>query len=150
LTVRTFNGTTFGPVSVVPMSFPDTNTTGGVTPASNFVSDLANVSGMFYDPALARLYYTQTGSSSLYYRYFEPQSQIVGAQKFTAGGNTAAMSPGTVNGMFLAGGRVYFCDATGALKSIAYANGSITGASATTVNTSTDWRTRGMFAWDGG
>jgi hypothetical protein len=150
LTVRTFNGTTFGPVSVVPMSFPDTNTTGGVTPASNFVSDLANVSGMFYDPALARLYYTQTGSSSLYYRYFEPQSQIVGAQKFTAGGNTAAMSPGTVNGMFLAGGKVYFCDATGALKSIAYANGSITGASATTVNTSTDWRTRGMFAWDGG
>jgi hypothetical protein len=152
LTVRTFNGSTFGAVHVVPMSFPDTFTTGGMTPANNFVADLPKITGMFYDPVLARLYYTQAGSSSLYYRYFEPQSQIVGAQKFTATGNTAAMSPGSVNGMFLAGGggRVYFSDGTGTLKSIAYANGSITGASATTANTSIDWRTHGMFAWDGG
>lgn len=148
LRVRTFNGTTFGPASTVPLSYADANSASGFTPTNNFASDLGSITGLFYDPSLARIYYTQSNSSSLFYRYFEPQSQIVGAQKFTAAGNIAALDPRNVNGMFLAAGKVYFADASGNLKAIAYANGQITGASAATVNTSTDWRTRGMFAWD--
>jgi hypothetical protein len=150
LRVRTFNGSTFGASSTVPLSYPDSNSTGGFTPTNNFASDLSTITGMFYDPALARLYYTQSNSTSLFYRYFEPQSRVVGAQKFTAGGNVSAMTPKSVTGMFLANGKVYFSDASGTLKSVAYANGQITGASAVTANSSTDWRTRGMFAWDGG
>ena len=105
---------------------------------------------MFYDKALGRLYYTQSNNSSLYYRYFEPESSIVGAQKFTATGNTAAIDPRNVNGMFLAGGQLYFSNSSGQLKRIGYSNGQIADGSATTVDTAMDWRARGMFAWDGG
>jgi PKD repeat protein len=150
LRVRTFDGTSFGPSSLVPMTSPDVNSTGGFTPTNNFVSDLPTITGMFYDRVLGRLYYTQTNSASLYYRYFEPESNIVGAQKFTATGNTAALDPRNVNGMFLAGGQIYFSNASGQLKSIGYANGQVAAGAATTVDASTDWRTRGMFAWDGG
>ena len=115
LRVRTFNGTTFGPFSTVPMSSPDPNTVGGFTPTNNFVSDIPSITGMFYDKSLGRLYYTLTNSSSLYYRYFEPESKIVGAQKFTATGNVAALDPRNVNGMFLAGGQIYFANASGQL-----------------------------------
>ena len=150
LRVRTFDGSSFGPYSTVPMTSPDVNSASGFTPTNNFVSDLPSITGMFYDKVLGRLYYTQLNSTSLYYRYFEPESNIVGAQKFTATGNVAALDPRNVNGMFLAGGQIYFSNASGQLKAIGYANGQIAAGSATTVNTATDWRTRGMFAWDGG
>ena len=150
LRVRTFNGTTFGPFSTVPMSSPDPNSVSGFTPTNNFVSDIPSITGMFYDKSLGRLYYTMSNSSSLYYRYFEPESRIVGAQRFTATGSTTALDPTNVRGMFLAGGNIYFPSTSGQLKRIGFANGQLAAGSATTVNTSTDWRTRGMFAWDGG
>jgi PKD repeat protein len=150
LRVRTFDGTTFGPSAVVPMSSPDVNSASGFTPTNNFASDLSTITGMFYDRALGRIYYTQSSSASLYFRYFEPESNIVGAQKFTATGNTAALDPRNVNGMFLADGQIYFSNASGQLKSIGYTNGQVAPGVATTVDVSTDWRTRGMFAWDGG
>ena len=42
------------------------------------------MTGAFYDKATGRLYFTLSGQSSLYYRYFQPQSRIVGGQRFTA------------------------------------------------------------------
>ena len=45
---------------------------------------IASLTGMFYDPATHRLYYTVSGDARLYYRYFTPESEMVGAQTFTA------------------------------------------------------------------
>jgi hypothetical protein len=149
LRVRSFDGASFGPSSAVPMSWPDPNSTTGYTPTNNFVADLPSVTGMFYDPTQARLYYTQSGSSSLYYRYFEPESQLVGAQKFIVVGDVSALDPRNVNGMFLADGQIYFADSQGQLKSVGFSAGQITGP-ATTINNALDWRSRGVFAWDGG
>ena len=43
-----------------------------------------SLTGMFYDPATHRLYYTVSNDARLFYRYFTPQSEILGAQTFTA------------------------------------------------------------------
>ena len=50
----------------------------------------------------ARLYFTLSGQTSLFYRYFEPLSQMVGGQRFTAQASTADVSWSQVGGMFLA------------------------------------------------
>ena len=51
--------------------------------------------------------------------------------------------------MFLSGGEIFFADATsGDLLRIGLTSGTVTG-SATTVDTSADWRARGLFVWTG-
>lgn len=104
---------------------------------------IANVTGMFFDAATHRLYYTVSGDARLYYRYFTPESAIVGAEKFTA---PTSVNLSSVTGLTLAGGRVFYgSSSTGALSSVAFANGQITG-SPTTVSTDGTWRYRAIFA----
>ncbi len=40
----------------------------------DFPTELGTMTGLFYDRATARNYYTLAGNSNLYYRYFETQS----------------------------------------------------------------------------
>jgi hypothetical protein len=96
LLVRSFDGTTFGPPTPVNLN--------GLTAAEFPVADLT---GMFYDSASGRLYYTVAGDASLHYRYFEPESNIVGAQTFTSGLGDGLDWSG-VDGMTLAGGQIYY------------------------------------------
>jgi hypothetical protein len=104
---------------------------------------IANLTGMFYDPTNHRLYYTVFGDSRLYYRYFTPQSQVVGAQTFTADNKGVDLS--SVAGMTLAGGKILYGSSTdGALRSVAFSGGAITSAP-TTLSTSGTWKYRAMF-----
>ena len=104
---------------------------------------IANLTGMFYDPTNHRIYYTVFGDSRLYYRYFTPESQVVGAQTFTADNNGVDLS--AVAGMTLAGGRIlYGSSKDGALRSVAFSGGAITGAPST-LSTSGTWKYRAMF-----
>ena len=94
---RSFDGTTFGPATQVnpyidPLwntvetgSGPAGQTYTGVLPTW-YTSQLATVTGMFY--ANGRIYYTRSGQNSLYWRWFSPDSGIVGGVENTvAGGN---------------------------------------------------------------
>jgi PKD repeat protein len=100
---------------------------------------------MFFDPQSNRIYYTMSGNGSLFYRYFTPESSVIGATRFTATGTVSAMNPGRVRGMFLSGGSIWFGDNNnGNLLRIAFADGVVSGSPAT-ANTSVDWRARGMF-----
>ena len=93
-----FDGTTFGtpqPVNLAPA---------GV--ANTIVADLPKVTGMFFSNN--RIYYTKSGTGSLFYRYFSPQNDMVGAQVFTATGNVTGIDFTKVGGMFLSGGKLYF------------------------------------------
>lgn len=151
---RTFDGTSFGPSRSLELY-----ANGLTTDSRGFGVDLPRVTGMFYDSPTGRLYYTlkpnaSNNSGGFFYRYFTPESGVVGAQRFTAlnGSLMGANSNGTTypRGMFRDGGKVYFVDASGALKSIDFVSGDsgsaggVSGA-ATTVNNAVDWRASASF-----
>lgn len=145
-TARTFDGTTFGTPHTIEL-YEGTTATAGY--GSNFVNDLAKITGMFYDRGRARIYYTMQGSSSLYWRAFTPESEMVGAQRRILT-KASVLKPAQVSGMFLAGQQLYFGDqTTGALKRVKFVDNKFQG-SASVVNTQIDWRSRGLFlssAW---
>jgi len=146
---RTFDGTTLGAATVAdPYEDPkwDSVQTGsgqtyqGVKP-SLFGSEMQNVTGMAY--SAGRLYYTLFGQPALYYRYFTPESGVLGSDEFTAGGS-ADMS--AVSGIFLSGNILYYANrADGALHAMAFNSGAPDPSTDHVVNTAVDWRTHGMF-----
>ena len=137
-TVRTFDGTSFGTSSTVNLY------------NGSFRTDASKVTGMFFDKASGRMYYTLSGSNSLHWRGFSPESTIVGAARFTATGDVAALQPNRVAGMFLVGNTLYFADSSsaGRLYSVGFNRGVVTGP-AQLVNSTIDWRARGTFVWNG-
>ena len=103
---------------------------------------ISTTTGMFYDPATRRLYYTVSGDSRLFYRYFSPESDTVGAQTFQA--DAGGVNFATVAGMTLASGRVlYGSSSDGALRSAPFSAGRVTGA-ATVVSSDGTWRYRAI------
>lgn len=91
-----------------------------------FGNDAAKVSGAFYDPATSRLYYTLAGRPRLFWRWFNPESQLVGAVRhpMSAGRLPAA----DLAGLFCSDGRLYFAlPADGNLYRIRFDAG-VTGA----------------------
>ena len=104
---------------------------------------IANLTGMFYDPVGHRIYYTVFGDSRLFYRYFTPESRVVGALTFVADNGGVDFSK--VAGMTLAGGRILYGSSTdGALRSVAFTNGAASG-SPVTLDTDGTWKYRAMF-----
>jgi hypothetical protein len=108
----------------------------------------ADVSGMFWLDG--RLYLTRVGDPNLSYRFFTPESELVGT-------NTAVVSgPGIdgldwsdVRGMTYASGRIYVVDGVGNLRRIAVNGGVPDPATLTTVSgpaiDGRDWRSNGLF-----
>ncbi len=104
---------------------------------------IATMTGMFYDPATHRIYYTVAGDSRLLYRYFTPESEVVGAQTFVA--DAGGVNFSTASGLALAGGRIlYGSSSDGALRSVTFAGGRVTG-SPTVLSSDGTWKLRGMF-----
>ncbi len=132
---RPFNGTTFGSPTALPMY-------GG-----SFGSDIGNLTGMVYNQG--RIYYTLFGDNNLYWRWFSPESDVVGATPFTVSG-ASGLDPSRVRGMFLSGTSLYAADRdSGDLVRVTLAGTEVTG-SATTVDTTVDWQARAMFLSDDG
>ena len=137
--VRTFNGTTVGSASNLDLL----GLNGGAVGANFPVSD---VTGMFFDPALGRLYYTVAGDNRLLYRGFEFQSDIMGAQVFAA----ATTGFGNVRGMTMANGSIYFANTTGTLSRVAYSGGVPQGAATPISGPGIDginWASQGLFVF---
>jgi hypothetical protein len=143
LTARPFNGGSFGSATTVSLN--------GI---AQFGTELGSMTSAFYDKATGRLYYTLSGQSSLYYRYFEPQSQIVGGVRFTAQASTADISWSQVSGAFLVGSTLYFGNSTnGNLSKTQWANNATVTGTRTTVSgpgvDGNDWRSRGLVLVNG-
>lgn len=111
---------------------------------SSFYSEVSNVTGMFYSGG--RIYYTQSGSSNLYYRYFEADSGITGSDEFIASGG---LNWSTAGGMFINGSTLYFVNrSTGALWSVPFTNGAPSGTPTDVNDPATggdDWRANAVF-----
>lgn len=135
---RTFNKTTGVVGAQQAVNLYDDPDTGQRIPFA-----IANVTGMFYDPSMHRLYYTVFGDGSLYYRYFTPESSVVGAETFRADAGGVSLS--SVAGMTLASGKVlYGSSGDGSLRSVSFAGGRVVGAP-TVVSADGTWRYRGIF-----
>ena len=155
-----FDGTTVGtPVAIDPYDDPawdNVQTGSGQTyqgVKTSYYGELPNVTGAFYSDG--RLYYSLLGQTSLYWRYFSPDSGTVGGQEFTAsGGNFASIA-----GMFLSGSTLYYANRSdGTLHSVSFSNGGTNGASPS-VDPTTDttvsgpgidgnnWESRSLFAY---
>lgn len=110
-TKRTFDGTDYGPA--VPVDAAD-----GITPLTSWQDDIRSMTGMFYDRG--RIYFTRTGSDRLSYRYFNPESDIVGATRLTASRTVGGFSPQAVRGMFGDGEHLYWSGTDGALRRVGW------------------------------
>ncbi|MFG2085660.1 hypothetical protein [Spirillospora sp. NPDC048824] len=93
--------------------------------------------GMFFDNG--RMYYTRSGSSALYYRYFTPESGVLGAIEYTA----ASSGWTNVRGMFVSGDKLYYVASDGKLNTVKFVDGAPSGSS--TVISTADWRGGGLF-----
>lgn len=134
-TARTFDGNTFGPAQSVNLNN-----------LWNFSGELPLVTGMFYDKSTARMYYTMAGSSKLYYRYFLPESRIVGALRFDGPDGAGQVNFANASSLFLSGSTLYVGDnATGELKAIGWSNGQLTGTAQVVSGPAEgyDWRAKG-------
>jgi hypothetical protein len=142
--VRTFNGTTFGAANNVDLN--------GLT---EFANELPNITGMFFERSTGRLYYTLAGRAQLYYRYFTPQSGIVGAVRYNGPGNTAGVDWRNTSGLVLVNGTLYVGSSVdGNLRKVAWSNGQPVGSLSSPVSgpatgDGNDYRTRALFLFAG-
>jgi hypothetical protein len=137
LNVRSFDGGTVGAAGNLNLY----GLNGGATGANFTVS---SVTGMFFDPARGRLYYTLNGDNRLLWRGFEFESGIVGAEVFVA----AATGFGSVRGMTMADGNIYLANTAGTLSRIAYSDGAPQGAATPISGPGIDginWASQGLF-----
>lgn len=147
---RSFDGTSFGPASAVDPyrdprwssvetgSGPTGQTYAGVLPT--FYSQLPSVTGMFV--ADGRLFYTRSGQNALFWRWFSPDSGVVGGVEGSVTGSDVAW--GTSRGLFLAGGRLFVVTQAGQLQSVAF-EGGVPSGTAAVADASLDWRGRAVF-----
>jgi hypothetical protein len=104
---------------------------------------IANLTGMFYDTATHRIYYTVFGDARLFYRYFTPESDVVGAQTFQAEANGVSFA--SAAGLTMASGRILYGSSTdGTLRSVPFAGGRITGTP-TVLSSDGTWRYRAIL-----
>lgn len=152
LYTRTFNGTTFGPATLIdPYNDPTwsnvQNGSGGTYQGakSGFYGEIPNVTGMFY--AAGRIYYTVSGDPTLHARPFSLDSGIVGDPVTSA---DTTINWGNAGGMVVAGNQIYWATTNdGNLHRASFTNGQVNAASATVVSgpglDGNDWRTRALF-----
>ncbi len=140
---RSFDKTTGSVGAATPVDLNDDTDAQPAAIGTRIPFAIADLTGMFYDPGTHRIYYTVLGDSNLYYRYFTPESQVVGALTFTA--VTNGVSFATAAGTTLAGGRViYGSSATGTLSSVGFAGGQVVGKPKL-LSIDGTWKTRAMF-----
>jgi hypothetical protein len=136
MTVRTFDGTTAGPATPIALN--------GLTSTQFPVS---RITGMFFWNG--RLYYTLNGGDTrLYYRWFTPQSDTLGADTFVASGATDGRDWSTVNGLTMASGRLLYATTTGTLSTVDFSGGLPTGTPTTVGGPTLDgqsWQSRALF-----
>lgn len=138
LYVRSFDGTSVGPA---------TNLHATAFSAANAQVDPKRITGMCFQRG--RLYYAERKDPNLYYRYFTPESGVVGAQEFIAADRTSGVNWGRTRGMTLANGRLYYA-IDGSLYGIRFQHGQTirrtkAPVSGPAAGDGLNWQSRGLF-----
>lgn len=142
-----FDGTTIGtPKAITPYIDPvwDGVSTGSGTTyngtAPNFNSKIDDVRGLTY--ANGRIFYTLSGRSSLYWRWFNADSGAVGADEFTLSGTGVNWSQNS--GLTATSDMLYYAAGNGSLNAMSL-NGGLPSGASQQVDSSRDWRGRAIF-----
>ena len=141
LYARTFDGTTFGPATPV-------NGMDQLNPLAAFHTDVPTMTAMFFDSG--RLYFTLSGDSHLYYRYFTPESKVIGSTRFTASNGITGMNFASATGMFVADGKLYLATSNGNLQKSDFVSGAPAGTGAVVSGPAVDatnWSSRALFVY---
>jgi hypothetical protein len=135
MTVRDFDGATAGLTTPLALN--------GLT-STQF--PISRITGMFFWNG--RLYYTLSGDTRLYYRWFTPESGVIGADTFVASGAGDGRNWSTVSGMTMASGRLVYATTAGTLSAIDFTGGVPTGTATTLSGPAIDgqsWQSRALF-----
>ena len=139
--VRTPTGATYGTATTV-------NGADLLVPQTDWHNtDVRTMTSMFYDRG--KIYFTLLGQNLLYNRAFEPESRVVGQQRFSSAGVTG-VSYSTMRGAFVAGNRLYFANSTTGTLSATNWNGSAPTACTTSCvlgSAGTGWSSKVMFIY---
>lgn len=149
---RTFDGSTFGPDVVIdPYNDPLwSSVTSSGTSATyrgrvpTLYTSLSSIAAITYTQG--RIYYAKTSDRQIYWRWFSPESLIVGAQEFTLANSSTPVLQYARN-LFYADGRLYAGLSSGGLWQM-----TVTGATATSgwsqvsgAGTSSQWSSGTLF-----
>lgn len=113
---------------------------------SGYYSEISSITGAFY--AKGKLFYTRSGQSSLYWRWFSPDSGIIGGQEFTIGNQNFSR----VAGLTSSGDSLYYASSSdGSLHVMSFTNQVPQPATDQTVSgpgiDGLDWRARSLFLY---
>jgi Domain of unknown function (DUF5122) beta-propeller len=148
---RTLTAGTFGPANKVdPYNDPywsDINTGVKGTTFRGMVPSLygqiPNLTGMFYSGG--RLFYTLSGDSHLYSRWFSPDSGILDETTTTS---SSSVNFSSADGMFAVGTTLYYGSRDGSLRSVSFRQGSVSGSPTLVSGPTVDgvnWASRATF-----
>lgn len=102
-------------------------------------SKMTTVTAMFYSSG--RMFYTLSGQTAMRWRYFTPESGIMGPTEFVV---SDGRNWSTVAGAFVTGGSLYYVNKTdGVLRKTGWTGTAATGL-AEVVNSTQNWSTRGL------
>lgn len=108
----------------------------------NYYTQLSSVTGAFYQNG--RLYYTLANQGTLYWRYFSPDSGIVGSQQFS----TSVSQLSNAAGLFASGNTLYYANKNdGSLHAMDFTAGVPNPGTDSVVDSSQDWRARNLFLY---
>ena len=150
---RSFDGTTLGAATLVdPYDDPlwqNVPNGSGSTYASKvptlYGAELQGVTGMVFSGG--KLFYSRSGQQRLFWRWFSPESGVVGSAENVA---TGTVNFSSIQGMFLSGSTLYYASRTnGALHAVPFNGGAPSSTSDQVVSgppvDGNDWRSEGMF-----
>lgn len=115
-----------------------------------FSDELKVMESMWFDRVTGRLYFTLSGSNRLYYRYFTPESRVVGGIRYEV--STGGIDFSRVTAGFLEGGSLYYRTDDGALRQVGWSDGTVAGSSSLVSGPTVDginWNARSMFLYAG-
>ena len=114
-----------------------------------FSDELAQMRSMWFDRATGRLYFTLADSGNrLFYRYFTPESRVVGALRYRV--DVGTFRADRVTAGFLAEGKLWYRTAANQVRSVTWNNGPVAGTMAKVSGPGVDdavWGSRTMFLY---
>ena len=142
VTKRSFDGSTYGTSSVV-------NTADQLAVQTDWHNtDVPNLTSLFFHDG--EIYFTRSGQ--MFRRGFEPESDIVGQQRFTVPA-ASGINYSSIRGAFVADNKFYYSNTTGQLFRADWANRAPVGGTSVQISgpgkDSQNWASRTMFARSG-